>query len=210
MIVSAMVLSVCYFVRLELRRSFVSHSSKTIARFRPHLLAVAMQVTCLPNALADPFRSCLLTNPWEPKWCSVPCIGVIGKSAFEIGQLLRRNFWMLSGGPFFPFSPGPFFLLLIEPAEHCGCHDSWDLWELHVVAVTFMNSGHGQNCICKTICPQINCGLCDGSVPTTPDPNASAKASRYKWRLHRDTTRWCVCVSSFLSRGGHAFAKTSW
>ena len=34
------------------------------------------------------------------KWCSVPSIGVIGKSALEIGQFLRRNFWMISGGPF--------------------------------------------------------------------------------------------------------------
>ena len=31
---------------------------------------------------------------------SVPSIGVIGKSALEIGQFLRRNFWMISGGPF--------------------------------------------------------------------------------------------------------------
>ena len=35
-----------------------------------------------------------------PKWCSVPSIGVIEKSALEIGQFLRRNFWMISGGPF--------------------------------------------------------------------------------------------------------------
>ena len=27
-------------------------------------------------------------------------VGVIGKSALEIGQFLRRNFWMISGGPF--------------------------------------------------------------------------------------------------------------
>ena len=35
-----------------------------------------------------------------PKWCSVLSIGVIGKSALEIGHFLRRNFWMISGGPF--------------------------------------------------------------------------------------------------------------
>ena len=35
-----------------------------------------------------------------PEWCSVPSIGVIGKSALEIGQLLRRTFWMISWGPF--------------------------------------------------------------------------------------------------------------
>ena len=29
-----------------------------------------------------------------------PSMGVIGKSAPEIGQFLRRNFWMISGGPF--------------------------------------------------------------------------------------------------------------
>ena len=31
---------------------------------------------------------------------SVPSIGVIWKSALDIGQFLRRNFWMISGGPF--------------------------------------------------------------------------------------------------------------
>ena len=31
------------------------------------------------------------------------------KSALEIGQFLRRNFWTISGAP---FSPGPFVLLL--------------------------------------------------------------------------------------------------
>ena len=35
-----------------------------------------------------------------PKWCSVRSIGVIGKSALEIGQFLTRNFWMIFGGPF--------------------------------------------------------------------------------------------------------------
>ena len=35
-----------------------------------------------------------------PKWCSVLSIGVIGKSALEIGHFLRRNFWVISGGPF--------------------------------------------------------------------------------------------------------------
>ena len=35
-----------------------------------------------------------------PKWCSVPSIGVIGKSAVDIGQFLRRNCWMISGSPF--------------------------------------------------------------------------------------------------------------
>ena len=35
-----------------------------------------------------------------PKWCSVLSIGVIGKSALEIGHVLRRNIWMISGGPF--------------------------------------------------------------------------------------------------------------
>ena len=34
-------------------------------------------------------------------------IGVMGKSALEIGQFLRGNFWMISGGPF-PL-PAPLF-----------------------------------------------------------------------------------------------------
>ena len=46
-----------------------------------------------------------------------------------------------------------------------------------------------------------------GSVPTTPDPNTSAKASRYKWEPYRDTNWWCIYY--FLPRGGHAFAKVS-
>ena len=31
---------------------------------------------------------------------SVPSLGVIGKSALEIGQFLRQNFWVISGGRF--------------------------------------------------------------------------------------------------------------
>ena len=31
---------------------------------------------------------------------SLHSIGVAGKSALEIGQFLRRNFWMIFGGPF--------------------------------------------------------------------------------------------------------------
>ena len=34
--------------------------------------------------------------------------------------------------------------------------------------------------------------LAFGSVPTTPDPNTSAKVLRYKWELHRDTNWWCI------------------
>ena len=29
-------------------------------------------------------------------------------------------------------------------------------------------------------------------VPTTPDPNASAKVLRYKWEAYRDTNWWCM------------------
>ena len=46
-----------------------------------------------------------------------------------------------------------------------------------------------------------------GGVPTTPDPNTSAKVSRYKWEAYRDTNWWCICY--FLPRGGHTFAKVS-
>ena len=44
-----------------------------------------------------------------------------------------------------------------------------------------------------------------GSVPTTPDPNTSAKVSRYKWEAYRDTNWWCIYY--FLPQGGHTFAK---
>ena len=43
-----------------------------------------------------------------------------------------------------------------------------------------------------------------GSVPTTPDPNTSAKVSRYKWETYRDTN-WCIYY--FLPQGGHTFTK---
>ena len=45
-------------------------------------------------------------SPKGPKWCSVLSIGVIRKSALEIGYFPRRNFWMISGGPI-PL-PAPF------------------------------------------------------------------------------------------------------
>ena len=44
-----------------------------------------------------------------------------------------------------------------------------------------------------------------GSVPTTPDPNTSAKASRYKWEPYRNTN-W-QCIYNFLPRGGHTFVR---
>ena len=44
-----------------------------------------------------------------------------------------------------------------------------------------------------------------GGVPTTPDPNTSAEASRYKWEAYRDT-KW---IYYFLPRGAHTFAKAS-
>ena len=44
-----------------------------------------------------------------------------------------------------------------------------------------------------------------GGVTTTPDPNTSAKVSRYKWEPYRDTNWWCTYY--FLPRGGHTLAK---
>ena len=43
------------------------------------------------------------------------------------------------------------------------------------------------------------------SVPTTPDPNTSAKVSRYKWEAYRDTNWWCLYY--FLPRGGILLQK---
>ena len=45
-----------------------------------------------------------------------------------------------------------------------------------------------------------------GGVPTTPDPNTSAKVSRYKWEAYRDTNWWCIYY--FLPRGRHTFGKS--
>ena len=46
-----------------------------------------------------------------------------------------------------------------------------------------------------------------GRLPTTPDPNTSARALRYKWEAYRDTNWWCIYY--FLPRVGHTFAKVS-
>ena len=46
-----------------------------------------------------------------------------------------------------------------------------------------------------------------GGVPTTPDPNTSAKVSRCKWEAYRDTNWWRIYY--FLPSGGHTFAKVS-
>ena len=45
-----------------------------------------------------------------------------------------------------------------------------------------------------------------GSVPTTPDPNTSAKVSRYKWEAYRDTNWWCIYY--LLPGGGAYFCKS--
>ena len=57
-----------------------------------------------------------------PRWCSVLSIGVIGKSALEIGHFLRRNFWMISGAPF-----------LSRPLWFCcwHCYDADFLYSLN-------------------------------------------------------------------------------
>ena len=62
---------------------------------------------------------------------------------------------------------------------------------------------------CSVVSAQFGClelaESCIGSVPTTPDPNTSAKVSRYKWEAYRDTNWWCIYY--FLPQGGHTFAK---
>ena len=50
-------------------------------------------------------------------------------------------------------------------------------------------------------------GAAIGGVPTTPDPNTSAKASRYTWEAYRDTNWWCIYY--FLPPGGHTFTEVS-
>ena len=62
----------------------------------------------------------------------------------------------------------------------------------------------------KSSRPEMQPEVCAeiGSVPTTPDPNTSAKVSRYKWEPYRDTNCWCRYY--FLPRGGqHTFAQVS-
>ena len=38
-----------------------------------------------------------------------------------------------------------------------------------------------------------------GGVPTTPDPDTSAKVSGYKWEAYRDTNWWCILGSQHPS-----------
>ena len=45
-------------------------------------------------------------------------------------------------------------------------------------------------------------GLSFGGVTTTPDPNTSAKASRYKWEAYRDTNWWCILYTTFCQEEG--------
>ena len=65
-----------------------------------------------------------------PKWCSVLPIGVIGKSALEIGHFLRRNFWMISG---FPFHSRPLCFtadrFAIAPIWHKNQDANWKISE---------------------------------------------------------------------------------
>ena len=44
-----------------------------------------------------------------------------------------------------------------------------------------------------------------GVSQTTPDPNTSAKASRYKWEAHRDTNR--RCLTTFCQEEGILLQK---
>ena len=47
-----------------------------------------------------------------------------------------------------------------------------------------------------------------GSGPTTPDPNTSAKASRYKWEAYRDTNWWCMYYSRPAAKSRAYFCKS--
>ena len=47
-----------------------------------------------------------------------------------------------------------------------------------------------------------------GGVPTTPDPNTSAKVSRYKWEAYRDTNWWGL-FTTFCQEEGDTFAEVS-
>ena len=38
-----------------------------------------------------------------------------------------------------------------------------------------------------------------GSAPTTPDPNTSAKASRYKREAYRDINSWCAYIYIYIA-----------
>ena len=51
--------------------------------------------------------------------------------------------------------------------------------------------GQRRRARCSTKPPKPSWTLL-GSVPTTPDPNTSAKVSQYKWEPYGDTNWWCM------------------
>ena len=59
------------------------------------------------SAVKQRGRRILPQNPSQkgPKWCPVPPTGASGKSALKIGHFLRRNCWMIFGGPFLSWPP---------------------------------------------------------------------------------------------------------
>ena len=75
----------------------------------PRSRTLALNSECLASSPA--VKGVKWTEPLPSIWISStagycpkilllkPAIGVIGKSALEIGHFLRRNFWMISGGP---------------------------------------------------------------------------------------------------------------
>ena len=45
------------------------------------------------------------------------------------------------------------------------------------------------------------CTVFAGSVPMTPDPNNSARVSRYKWEPYRDTNWQCIYTTFCQKKG---------
>ena len=51
-------------------------------------------------------------------------------------------------------------------------------------------SGNSEQCETFHILSSLGAEML-GGVPTTPDPNTSAKVSHFKWQVHCDTIWWC-------------------
>ena len=103
----------------------------------------------------------------------------------------------------------------------------WGLWHIYIY-VLHLCLGYCLRASRSVACPTITYCITDSlgqllasrilhallvgeksieSVPTTPDTNTSAKASRYKWEAYRDTNWWCIY--HFLPKRGRTFAKIS-
>ena len=130
-----------------------------------------------------------------------PLLGIPSQTTASSGwkQLSAAPFFFfgLVSGSGFAFAPLPFFFdfTTSQASQYCSRACFACACATYVGNRCLSSAGVGKSCVVPIL----------GSVPTTPDPNTSAKVSRYKWEAYRDTNWWCIYY--FLPQGGHTFAK---